>query len=135
LVAYPVVSLRRARVGARAYVEGLEACVGEALRGIGIDARGGRKGREGVWVKDGKIAAVGVKISAGTSSHGVAINVDPDLTHFEHIVPCGLEGYEVTSVVKELGRAVAMRDVETRVVDAFARRFGYAEVFWSEEDE
>lgn len=135
LVAYPVVSLRRARVGARAYVEGLEACVGEALRGIGIDAQGGHKGREGVWVKDGKIAAVGVKISAGTSSHGVAINVDPDLTHFEHIVPCGLEGYEVTSVVKELGRAVAMRDVETRVVDAFARRFGYAEVFWSEEDE
>ena len=67
--------------------------------------------------------------------HGLALNVRPDLAHFEHIVPCGLEGYEVTSVVKELGRAVAMRDVETRVVDAFARRFGYAEVFWSEEDE
>ena len=107
----------------------------EALRGLGIDARGGGAGREGVWVRDGKIAAVGVKISAGTSSHGVAINVDPDLTHFEHIVPCGLEGCEVTSVVKELGRAVAMREVETRVVDAFAKRFSYADVFWSVEDE
>jgi lipoyl(octanoyl) transferase len=135
LVAYPVVSLRRAGVGARAYVEGLEASVGDALRGMGIDARGGIKGREGVWVRDGKIAAVGVKISAGTSSHGVAVNVDPDLTHFEHIVPCGLEGYEVTSVVKELGRAVAMEDVETRFIDAFAKRFNYADVFWAEEEE
>jgi len=127
-VAYPVVSLRRAGLGARAYVEMLEGFVSDAIVGFGIDARGGHKGREGVWVGDAKIAAVGVKISAGTSSHGVAINVDPDLTHFEHIVPCGLEGYEVTSLVKELGRGVESEDVETRVIDAFARRFGYDEV-------
>lgn len=127
-VAYPVVSLRRAGLGARAYVEALEGFVSDAIGGFGIDARGGYAGREGVWVGEAKIAAVGVKISAGTSSHGVAINVDPDLTHFEHIVPCGLEGYEVTSLVKELGRGVESEDVETRVIDAFARRFGYEEV-------
>ena len=134
LVAYPVVSLRGAGLGARAYVEGLERFASEALRGLGIDARGGYKGREGVWVGDAKIAAVGVKISSGVSSHGVAFNVDPDLRHFEHIIPCGLEGYEVTSVTNELGRTVDMVEVETRIVDAFARTFGYRHVTTSIED-
>ena len=73
-----------------------------------------------------------MKISGGVSSHGVAVNVDPNLSHFEHIVPCGLEGFEVTSVVKELGRRVEMVDMETRAVDAFAERFGYHEVIWKE---
>ena len=68
-----------------------------------------------------KIAAIGVKISGGTSAHGTAVNVNPRLEDFEHIVPCGLEGSEVTSVVRELGREVDRREVETRLVDAFAR--------------
>ena len=120
LVVYPMVSLRAAKLGARAYVEGLEDFVTNTLRGAGVkEARGKIPGREGVWVGDAKIAAVGVKISGGVSSHGVAVNVDPNLSHFEHIVPCGLEGFEVTSVVKELGRRVEMVDMETRAVDAF----------------
>jgi lipoyl(octanoyl) transferase len=87
-----------------------------------------------VWVGDAKIAAVGVKISAGVSSHGVALNASPDLRYFDHIVPCGLEGYGVTSVAKELGVVSVNRvDVETRAVDAFARRFGYDEVFFKRE--
>lgn len=131
LVVYPMVSLRAAKLGARAYVEGLEDFVTNTLRGAGVkEARGKIPGREGVWVGDAKIAAVGVKISGGVSSHGVAVNVDPNLSHFEHIVPCGLEGFEVTSVVKELGRRVEMVDMETRAVDAFAERFGYHEVIW-----
>lgn len=136
VMAYPVMALRRAGVGARAYVEGLEGVVGDALREMGIEARGGESGREGVWVGGNrKIAAIGVKISGGTSAHGTAVNVNPRLEDFEHIVPCGLEGSEVTSVVRELGREVDRREVETRLVDAFARRFGYREVVWDERDE
>lgn len=136
VMAYPVVALRRAGTGARAYVEGLEAVVRDAMREMGIEARVGEPGREGVWVEGRrKIAAIGVKISGGTSAHGTAVNVNPRLEDFEHIVPCGLEGSEVTSVVRELGREVDRREVETRLVDAFARRFGYREVVWDERDE
>ena len=134
VVAYPVVALRASALGARAYVEGLEDVLVDVCASYGIEARGRIAGREGVWVGDAKIAAVGVKISAGVSSHGVALNASPDLGYFDHIVPCGLEGYGVTSVAKELGVVSVNRvDVETRAVDAFARRFGYDEVFFKRE--
>ena len=71
-----------------------------------------------------KIAAIGVRVSRGRTRHGFALNVDPDLTMFEHIVPCGIRDRGVTSLARVLGRPVAMRDVVDRVVARFAEAFG-----------
>jgi len=135
VVAYPIVALRARGLGARSYVELLEDVAIDVCASYGIKANGKIPGREGVWVGEKKIAAIGVKISGGVSAHGAAINVTNDLGVFDHIVACGLEGYGVTSVAKELGIAAVDRaDAETRAVDCFARRFGYHEVFYRREE-
>jgi lipoic acid synthetase len=74
-------------------------------------------------VGDEKIAAIGVRVSRGRTRHGFALNVDPDLSMFDHIVPCGIRDRGVTSMAKLLGRPVAMREVVERVVDRFAEAF------------
>jgi len=102
LVGYPIVNLRRLGKGARAYVEALEDTVVCTLQKFGIDAQGRQPaGRTGVWIEDRKIAALGVQISHATTSHGFALNVSTDLNYFDHIVPCGLSDFEVTSMARE----------------------------------
>ena len=78
----------------------------------------------GVWVGDEKIAAIGVKVAQGRTRHGFALNVDPDLSMFDHIVPCGIRDRGVTSMAAQLGAAPQMRDVVDAVVAQFAERFG-----------
>uniref|UniRef100_A0A383WCR3 lipoyl(octanoyl) transferase n=1 Tax=Tetradesmus obliquus TaxID=3088 RepID=A0A383WCR3_TETOB len=105
LVAYPIINLRQLGLGARAFVEGLEDAMVQAAGCFGIEARGRVPGKTGVWVGECKIGAVGVRISHGISSHGVALNVTTDLSHYRHIVPCGTPDKEVTSVQRELQQA------------------------------
>jgi lipoic acid synthetase len=76
-----------------------------------------------VWVGDEKIAAIGVRVSRGRTRHGFALNVDPDLSMFDHIVPCGIADRGVTSMARLLGRPVAMREVVDSVVARFAEAF------------
>ncbi|PRW44247.1 Octanoyltransferase [Chlorella sorokiniana] len=102
LVVYPIVSLRLLGVGARAYVEGLEDVLVRTLGRYGIAARGRVPGKTGVWVGERKIGAIGVRISQGVTSHGVALNVSTDLSAFQHIVPCGTPDKEVTSIHRQL---------------------------------
>jgi lipoyl(octanoyl) transferase len=79
----------------------------------------------GVWVGDGKIAAIGVKFSSGwVASHGFALNVNTDLSWFDRITPCGIKEFGVTSLRRELGREVPLAEVEERLVDHFRRVFG-----------
>src|SRR5438128_11206741 len=81
----------------------------------------------GVWVDDRKIAAIGVRVARGRTRHGFALNVDPDLSMFEHIVPCGIRDRGVTSMARVLadrGGAPALRDVADRVIARFAEAFG-----------
>ena len=87
----------------RRYVEVLEDCVVETLGGYGISGRGRVPGATGVWVGERKIAAIGVRISRGISTHGLALNIAPDLSLFTKIVPCGLKDKQVTSMARELG--------------------------------
>ena len=105
LVGYPIVTLPEWRDGLRdvvAYVRQLEDVLIDALGGFGIDAH--REPRlTGVWVGDEKIAAIGVKVAHGRTRHGFALNVDPDLAMFDHIVPCGIRDRGVTSMAAQLG--------------------------------
>jgi lipoyl(octanoyl) transferase len=134
-VAYAMLDLNRRGRDVRAYVRGLEQWVIETLAAFNV--RGERRaGRVGVWVArpdkpplpDGspaedKIAAIGVRVRKWVSFHGVAINVEPDLEHFSGIVPCGIRGYGVTSLV-DLGLPVAMADVDAALRRSFEAVLG-----------
>jgi len=130
LVGYPIVTLPEWRDGLRdvvQYVRRLEGVLTAALADLGIPA-GVEKGLTGVWAptpsgRVEKIAAIGVKVSRGRTMHGFALNVDPDLAMFGHIVPCGIRDRGVTSMARILGRPVEMRTVVDTVVARFAEEF------------
>jgi lipoyl(octanoyl) transferase len=134
-VAYVMLDLKRRRPDVRAYVAGLEEWIIRTLSHFNV--RGERReDRVGVWVKrpdkgegfEDKIAAIGVRLRKWVSFHGIAINVEPDLSHFSAIVPCGVADarYGVTSLV-DLGHPVAMADVDIALRQAFAEVFGPVE--------
>ena len=125
LVGYPIVNLRRWGVGVRKYVETLEQVLIGTISEFGIAAHSEGK-PTGVWVDDSKIAAIGVRVSRGVTMHGFALNVCPDLSFFNHIVPCGMPGVSVTSMSQELGSDVAVSDVMPALALAFASEFGVA---------
>src|SRR5450432_3657389 len=107
LVGYPIVSLAEWRAGQRdvvAYVRRIESVLVAALADLGVQAESRVDGLTGVWVGDEKIAAIGVRVANGRTRHGFALNVDPDLTMFSHIVPCGIRDKGVTSIARVLGR-------------------------------
>ncbi|XVF19208.1 hypothetical protein REPUB_Repub11eG0089900 [Reevesia pubescens] len=85
--------------------------------------------RRGVWVGDRKIGAIGVRISYGITSHGLAFNIDPDLKYFKHIVPCGIAYKEVTSLRNETGTVLPPEEViHEQLISCFARLFGYSAI-------
>ncbi|EEH58936.1 uncharacterized protein MICPUCDRAFT_46710 [Micromonas pusilla CCMP1545] len=132
-VVYPVVDLRASELGARAYVEGLEDVMIDAAASFGVRATGRVPEMTGVWARGKKLGAVGVQISRGVASHGFAFNRDVDLRWFDAIVPCGLRGKGVTTLRDEVeggreGGAPSAMEVEWRLIDAFAKRFGYVDV-------
>ena len=122
LVAYPILDLRRRGLGAANYVRALEATVIETLARFGV--RGERvSGRPGVWVGDAKLAAIGVRVRRGVSTHGLALNVSTDLSWFEAIVPCGIPGAEVISLARLPGALPAHERVEQAFAEAFEQVF------------
>ena len=130
LVGYPIVTLPEWRDGLRdvvAYVRLLEDVLIGALTGFGIEAHREPK-YTGVWVGDEKIAAIGVKVARGRTRHGFALNVDPDLAMFDHIVPCGIRDRGVTSMTALSGHATEMRAVVDAVVAQFTARVGAASI-------
>ncbi len=131
-VAYVMLNLKRRRPDVRAYVAGLEEWIIRTLAAFNV--RGERReDRVGVWVArpdkgrdyEDKIAAIGVRLRRWVSLHGIAINVEPDLTHFSAIVPCGVINprYGVTSLV-DLGHPLTMADVDVALQRAFEDVFG-----------
>jgi lipoyl(octanoyl) transferase len=136
-VAYVMLDLKRRRPDVRAYVAALEHWLIETLKAFDV-AGETREARVGVWVSrpdkppsplgepaEDKIGAIGVRVRRWTTLHGVALNVDPDLTHFSGIVPCGVAEahYGVTSLA-DLGRPVTMARVDTALRAAFETVFG-----------
>ncbi len=118
LVGYPIMRTTDVIV----YLRTMEQAIIAALRGEGI-AAGLRDGLTGVWVADRKIASIGVHISRGVTTHGFAVNVANDLAPFGWVVPCGLDGVQMTSVAAETGRA-SLPDFRRRMADEFARAHG-----------
>lgn len=134
-VAYVMLDLKRRRPDVRAYVASLEQWIIRTLAAFNV--RGERReDRVGVWVKrpdkgashEDKIAAIGVRLRRWVSFHGIALNVEPELSHFQAIVPCGVVDprYGVTSLV-DLGLPVTMADVDIALRHAFAEVFGSTE--------
>ena len=97
------------------YLRDLEEVIIRLLDDFGIDARR-LEGITGVWAGDGKVAALGIRISRWIAMHGFSVNVNPDLTLYEGIVPCGLADREVTSIERILGRRISMVEVETSLL-------------------
>ncbi|XP_022154074.1 octanoyltransferase [Momordica charantia] len=125
-ILYPIISLRNVGFGARKYVENLELSMIEMAGLYGVKARAGEKGETGVWVGDRKIGAIGVRISGGITSHGLAFNLDPDLTYFKHIVPCGIADKDVTSLRRETEAVLPGEAVlEEQLISCFVKLFGY----------
>lgn len=122
LIGYPIIDLKPDRCDVHRYVRDLEEVLIEAVATLGVEA-GRSPGLTGVWVGSDKIAAIGVRISRWITSHGFALNVNTDLSHFDLIVPCGIEDRGVTSLQRVLGRTVEMPSVEQSVSDAFAAVF------------
>ena len=118
LVAYPIVSLRPYADDVHEYVRRLERVAIGALGALGVVA-GTREELTGVWVGERKIGSIGVHVSRGITTHGLAINVNNDLQPFEWIVPCGIEGCRVTSLSRELGGEQDLGGVADTVVAQF----------------
>jgi len=106
LILYPILDLRARAKDLRAYVWALEEWLIVTLESFGIDAQR-REGRVGLWVahngQEKKIAAIGVRVRNWVAFHGAALNIDPDLSYFQGIVPCGLSQFGVTSMTEMLG--------------------------------
>ena len=133
-VAYVMLDLNRRGRDVRQFVAALEGWVIATLAEFNVKGER-RAGRVGVWVvrhdrapgpdgtlREDKIAAIGVKLRRWISFHGIAINVEPDLTHFTGIVPCGIRDHGVTSLV-DLGLPVTLADLDTALKATFARFF------------
>jgi len=121
LVGYPVVRLRARGLSVPCYVRALELAVSDSLGELGIQARIDED-HIGVWTSAGKIAAIGVAQRHGVTLHGFAVNLQPDLSHFGLINPCGIGALGVTSAQALLGHAVDMAAFKTSIARALEAR-------------
>ncbi len=126
-VVYPLLDLRsKLRKDVHRYLRNIEMVTIGVLRGFGL-AGERRPPWTGVWIGERKVASIGIAVRRGITYHGVALNVNTDLSYFRRIVPCGLAWAEVTSIEKELGREVPTEEVKKSFLEYFRREFCYAE--------
>jgi lipoyl(octanoyl) transferase len=118
IVGYPILDLKKRGLGPNEYVRRLEAVLIRTCDGFGVTARR-VAGRPGVWVDNAKVAALGVRLQRGVTTHGFALNVETDLSWFAAIVPCGIMDAGVTSLAQELGASPGIEAVEGAVASAF----------------
>lgn len=127
LVVYPIFDLDNFFTDIHKYLRFLEEAVIETLKEYGLN--GSRsQGETGVWLEVGtpfarKICAMGVRASRWVTMHGLAFNINTDLSYFDHIVPCGIQGKGVTSLSKELGREISLEEVKEKLKTHLGRLF------------
>lgn len=123
LVFYPILDLRGLGLGVSEYIRRLEQIGIELLEQLGVKSER-RKGFPGLWVGEKKVASIGVRVSKGVTFHGMAINITNDLSIFDMIIPCGLDGLQMTSVLKETGKRHSMSQVKRQLVSLLTSAFG-----------
>jgi lipoyl(octanoyl) transferase len=122
LVGYPIINLSPDRRDMHRYVRDLEEVLIRTAAAFGVKV-GRREGLTGVWVDDRKLAAIGVRVTRWVTSHGFAFNVSTDLSYFNHIVPCGITGVQVTSLSAETGTTATLEEVGEVAARAFGEVF------------
>lgn len=122
IVAYPLLDLRRCKLGVRDYVCRIEQAVIDTLAEWNIEGQR-RQGAPGVYVADAKIAALGIRVRRGCTFHGLAFNIAMDLEPFQRINPCGYEGLQVTAM-RELGGPSGVGSVKPMLVEHLASQLG-----------
>ncbi len=130
LVAYPIIDLKPDRRDVRKYVWSLEETMIQTCADFGLDASR-MEGLNGAWIGDRKVGAVGVRISRWVTMHGLALNANTDLSHFDLIVPCGIQDKEVTSISTELDRQVRVDEVTEPLARHFAALYD-ADIAWQD---
>jgi lipoyl(octanoyl) transferase len=122
IVGYPIIDLNPDRRDVHRYVRDLETVLIRTVADYGIGA-GRIPGLTGVWVRNEKIAAIGVRIARWITSHGFALNVNTNLDHFDLIIPCGIADRGVTSMARVLDRPLDTDEVENRIIEQFGNAF------------
>jgi lipoate-protein ligase B len=130
LVAYVIFDLKRMRLGVSELVQALEAVILDTLSDFGIRANR-IEGYRGVWVGNEKIASIGIAVRRGITFHGLALNYNPNLLHFEMILPCGLEGVKMTSMSKILQAQINPRQLRDKMARHFSVHFNLEFLPWS----
>src|SRR5215831_6471676 len=128
LVVYPIIDLRsKLRKDVHRYLRNLEMTAIRTLDDFGLAAER-KPPYTGIWIGNKKIAAIGVAVRRCITFHGLALNVNTDLSYFNRIVPCGLTWAKVTSMARELGKEQSAKRVRGRFLIKFAEEFGYRDV-------
>ena len=122
LVAYFIFNIAERKLGVKEYVHKIEDVCMKALEKFGINAVRDKE-HPGLWVNDKKIVAIGLNISKNVSMHGIALNVDPNMEHYRHIVPCGIRDRGVTSMKEVLDAAPPLDDVIKTLGNAVLKLF------------
>ena len=117
LVCYPIIDLRNYKMSVSWYMRLLENVVMDCLKSYGIES-GQKEGLTGVWVDDYKICAMGVRLSKWVTMHGFALNLNPDMTYFDSMIPCGIFEYGVTSL-EDLDIQFESIDIRTKIMNLF----------------
>jgi lipoate-protein ligase B len=126
LVFYPILNLQKIGLGISEYIRELEAIGAELLQQLAVQSTI-RKGAPGLWVGERKIASIGVRVSRHITYHGMAINIQNDLSIFDFIVPCGLDNVEMTSVLKETGKRHSMTQIKKNLAGLLTEHFSSEE--------
>ncbi|KAI8801302.1 hypothetical protein BJ742DRAFT_36735 [Cladochytrium replicatum] len=129
LVGYPIINLKEQGISVRDYVRKLQHLLIAAIQNFDIKSHTGACNETGVWVEDRKVAAIGVHVSRYITSHGFALNCNPDLSWYNHIIPCGITDKSVTSLTVERQRSdprappITTHDSLPHVIEAFSDTF------------
>ena len=122
LVAYPIINLKKKKIGVKNYISMIEKLISNILIDYNLEPQI-LKEETGVWVQDKKIASIGIHVTRGVTMHGLAINVNTDLSYFDNIISCGIEGVKMTSMDKELGKKIRMNDIKKSLITHFNQIF------------
>lgn len=134
IVGYPIINLNNWFRDTHKYLRALEEVIIRTCNEYNLNCERNPK-HTGVWIKDKKIAAIGIKVSQWVTMHGFAFNVNTDLNLFDGIIPCGIKDKSVTSLKEELKKEIDIREVKEKLLKNFKEVFGYTTIMLKHKEE